>query len=212
MDMFIGTILPWPMNWAPEGWMLCNGQQLPINQYQALFSLLGTYFGGDGKTTFALPNLCGRVPVGMGQLPGGQNYPFASTGGAETSALTTNNLPAHNHGAAFSGGSISSGSCSVNVSLPANATTAAATVSTPDSNCCLGAANYTSRPVNIYSTNAPDKTLLNNSVTATGTVTGNVTGTVTTANTGNSQPVPNMQPYLVLNYIICWNGIYPTRP
>lgn len=229
MEAFIGTIFPWPMNWAPDGWALCNGQILPISQYQALFSLIGNYYGGDGRTNFALPNLCGRIPVGMGQLPGGQNYPLAANGGAETSALTTNNLPAHNHGAALSGatvsgnissGSITNGSCSVNVNLPANATNTAATVPAPDSNCCLGAATYLGKAVNIYSTNDPNITLKNNSVTATGTVTGNVTGAVTgTAtgnvtvnNTGNGQPVPNMQPYLVLNYIICMQGLYPPRP
>ncbi len=67
MDAFIGTILLWPMDWAPQDWLLCNGQVLQMTSYQALYSLIGIRFGGDGRTTFALPDLRGRVPVGVGQ-------------------------------------------------------------------------------------------------------------------------------------------------
>jgi microcystin-dependent protein len=70
MDAFIGSIILWPMTWAPKGWMLCDGRILQIGQYTYLYSLLGTYFGGNGTTTFALPDLRGRVPVGTGQGTG----------------------------------------------------------------------------------------------------------------------------------------------
>jgi microcystin-dependent protein len=97
MDPFIGEIRLVPYNFAPKGWALCAGQLLPINQNQALFALLGTTYGGDGRTTFALPDLRGRVPVGAGQPAVGSDYPLGATGGQETVELTTPQLPGHSH-------------------------------------------------------------------------------------------------------------------
>jgi microcystin-dependent protein len=96
MNPFLGQILMVAFNFAPIGWALCNGQLLPITQYTALFSLLGTYYGGNGTTDFALPNLQGRVPVHMGSSAGG-NYVLGQIGGAASATLTVNNLPAHSH-------------------------------------------------------------------------------------------------------------------
>ncbi len=96
MNPFIGQILMVAFNFAPIGWALCNGQLMPIAQNVALFSLLGTYYGGDGKTTFALPNLQGRVPIHMGSN-GVSNYVLGQMGGVESVALSVNNLPSHNH-------------------------------------------------------------------------------------------------------------------
>lgn len=93
----IGTILLFGFNSAPRGWALCNGQLLPIAQNQALFSLLGTMYGGNGQTTFGLPDLRGRVPMGFGQRPGLSNYAIGETGGSETVTLTQAQLPAHTH-------------------------------------------------------------------------------------------------------------------
>lgn len=90
MDPFIGTIMPVGFGFAPKNWALCNGQLLAIAQYQALFSLIGTWFGGDGIKTFALPDLRGRSPVGMANDPG-QTY------GSETVTLTVEQLAAHTH-------------------------------------------------------------------------------------------------------------------
>jgi microcystin-dependent protein len=98
METFLGQILMVGFSFAPKGWALCNGQLLPIYQNQALFSLLGTYYGGDGKTNFALPNLQGRVPVHQGNS-GGSNYVMGETSGAENVTLSVNNLPAHSHAA-----------------------------------------------------------------------------------------------------------------
>jgi len=84
-------------NFAPAGWALCNGQLLPISQNTALFSLLGTTYGGDGRSTFALPDLQGRVGVGMGQGSGLSQYVQGDQGGSETVTLLTSNLPAHTH-------------------------------------------------------------------------------------------------------------------
>jgi microcystin-dependent protein len=92
MEPFLGQILLVAFSFAPKGWALCNGQLLPINQNQALFSLLGTYYGGDGRTNFALPNLQARVPMHQGT-----NHVIGSVGGAESVVLTVNNLPAHTH-------------------------------------------------------------------------------------------------------------------
>jgi microcystin-dependent protein len=84
-------------NFAPRGWALCHGQILSIAQNTALFSLLGTTYGGDGRTTFALPDLRGRVPVGQGQGPGLSPNSLGQQGGAETHTLTSSEMPAHNH-------------------------------------------------------------------------------------------------------------------
>ena len=97
MDPFIGEIRLVPFNFAPRGWAICAGQLLPINMNQALFALLGTTYGGNGQTTFALPDLRGRVPIGAGQPPAGSSYPLGATGGQETVELTTRQLPEHAH-------------------------------------------------------------------------------------------------------------------
>ena len=97
MNPFIGAIFSFGFNFAPYGWAQCNGQLLPITDYEALFALLGTTWGGDGITTFGLPNLQGRVPIGMGQGPGLPNYSIGQSGGSETATLNINNLPAHTH-------------------------------------------------------------------------------------------------------------------
>jgi microcystin-dependent protein len=94
---FVGQIIIVPYNFAPVGWMTCDGQILSINQNTALFSLLGTTYGGDGRTTFALPDLRGRVPIGFGQAPGLSNYEQGQTGGTEVVTLTIAQMPIHSH-------------------------------------------------------------------------------------------------------------------
>jgi microcystin-dependent protein len=84
-------------NYAPKGWQLCNGQTLPINQYTALFSLIGTYYGGNGISTFMLPNLQGSLPVGQGQGPGLTMRVIGEVGGSENVTITNQTMPAHNH-------------------------------------------------------------------------------------------------------------------
>jgi microcystin-dependent protein len=94
---FVGQITLYPYSFAPYGWMDCVGQLLPISQYTALFSLLGTQFGGDGRSNFALPDLQGRVAVGMGTAPVGTIYDMGEAGGTETVTLTTATLGPHTH-------------------------------------------------------------------------------------------------------------------
>jgi len=96
-DPFLGEIKVWPMNFAPRGWAFCQGQLLSISSNSALFSLLGTNYGGDGRTTFGLPDLRGRIPVGEGTGPGLDNYRLGEKGGTEQNQLSVNNLPAHTH-------------------------------------------------------------------------------------------------------------------
>jgi microcystin-dependent protein len=95
---FIGTIWLFAGNFAPSGWAFCNGQTLPIQQYQALYTILGTVYGGDGQTTFGLPDLRGRVPIGAGPLQGnGTNYVQGQKIGAETVTLQSSQMPVHTH-------------------------------------------------------------------------------------------------------------------
>lgn|SRR6185503_16643690 len=96
-EPFLGMIAIYGFNFAPRGWAMCNGQILPIAQNTALFSLLGTTYGGNGQTTFALPNLQSRQPMHFGQGPGLSSYDLGQVGGSENETLTTNNMPAHNH-------------------------------------------------------------------------------------------------------------------
>jgi microcystin-dependent protein len=97
MEPFLGEIRLFPINFAPGGWTACDGRLLSISQNTALFSLLGTMYGGDGRSTFALPDLRGRTPVGMGQGAGTSNYAQGQMAGTETVTLTSNEMPAHIH-------------------------------------------------------------------------------------------------------------------
>ena len=96
---YVGEIRLVGFNFAPVGWMFCNGQLLPIDQYTTLFQLIGTTYGGDGQSTFALPNLQSRVIVHQGQGPGLSNYVIGQNAGVETVTLTTSQIPIHNHAA-----------------------------------------------------------------------------------------------------------------
>ena len=96
-EKYIGEIRMFAGNFAPKDWAICNGQLLPINQNQALFSLLGTTYGGNGQTNFALPDFRGKVPVHFGQGPGLSEYSLGQTGGSESATISISQMPAHNH-------------------------------------------------------------------------------------------------------------------
>lgn len=104
-DPFIGEIRIFAGNFAPYGWAFCNGQLLSISQNTALFAVIGTTYGGDGKTNFALPNLQGRIPVQFGQGPGLSNRDLGASFGEETATLAANQMPAHGHSATIKGAS-----------------------------------------------------------------------------------------------------------
>ena len=156
-------IISW--NFPPKGWALCNGQFLPINQNQALFSLLGTTYGGNGQTTFALPDMRGRAPIHVG---GG--FTQGQAGGQEAHTVTISEMPAHNH-------FVQASSVVATDTIPTNA---------------LALAQST---FEIY--RQPSNPVAMSPSTIT--------------NIGGSQPHENRQPYLVLNFIIALQGVFPSQ-
>lgn len=104
-DPFVAEIRIYPFNFAPKGWAWCDGQLLPLSQNTALFSLLGTTYGGNGKSNFALPDLQGRAPMQPGQGPGLSLHDLGETGGSETVSLLESEIPSHSHGLGSSGAS-----------------------------------------------------------------------------------------------------------
>jgi microcystin-dependent protein len=164
---FLSEIKIFSFNFAPKGWALCNGQFLPINQNQALFSLLGTTYGGNGQTTFALPDLRSRIAMHEGQ-----GFTLGQAGGQEFHTLTSSEMPTHTHV----------------VSPVANAA-ANADAGDPTGNLWAnsGKTNYT--------TDAPNNAMNPGAIT----------------NVGGSQPHENRSPYLVLNFCIALQGIFPSQ-
>jgi len=191
MDQFLSTILIWPPDFAPRGWALCAGQLMSISQNTALFSLLGTMYGGNGTQNFALPDLRSRVPVGVGQGPGLSLYSIGQPGGTENVTLTTSTLAAHTHSATPAG-----------LSATVPAVTGPGTTNQPSSSVALAAPTDAARnPVNVYSNAAPTQNL----------APGTVTGSITVGSAGGGQPHTNIQPYLAVNYIIALVGVFPSR-
>jgi microcystin-dependent protein len=164
-EPFLSEIKIVSFNFPPKGWALCNGQLLPINQNQALFALLGTTYGGNGQTNFALPNLRGQVPIHMGN-----GHTLGETAGSTAVTINIQQMPQHPH---FVQGSNTQGDANV-----------------------LGGKVLGADPGNAYAAAASP------AVSFPPTTIGNV---------GGSQPHNNMMPYLVLNFIIALQGIFPSR-
>jgi len=175
-EPFVGEIRCFGFNFAPTGWALCNGQLLSISQNTALFSLLGTFFGGDGVSTFGLPNMQGNVPMFWGNGPGGFDTVIGEVQGSANVTLASNQMPIHNH-------SIVSA-----VVAPGGAAEHAAAPAAGD---FIGPSN----PDGLYKTSP----------------TINATFAPPMSTTGGSQPHDNMQPYLVLNFCIALQGVFPAR-
>ncbi|WP_370175032.1 phage tail protein [Leeuwenhoekiella palythoae] len=188
MEPFIGQIILFGGNFAPVNWAFCNGQLLSTSQYQALFSILGTTYGGDGKTTFALPDLRGRAPIGMGHGPGLSSRREGEIGGTENTTLITPNIPAHNH--AINPTTVKASSQTATEQVPG--TNGANTLAAPTAN---------GRPAEGYNDAVPDVSLN----TSNG-------GILLTENTGGNIPFNNMQPFIAMNYIIALYGIFPSKP
>lgn len=171
-DQFVAEIRIVPFNFPPRGWTFCNGQLMPISQNSALFSLLGTVYGGDGKSNFALPNLQGRVPIQPGQGPGLDLYDLGQSGGSETITLLHSEMPAHNH-------------------------TLMATPFEAEDNDPPGLVPAAIVGGRLYDANSANQTLMAPNALSL---------------TGGSLPHNNRQPYLVLNFVIALQGIFPPRP
>jgi len=218
MEPFIAQIMLFGGNFAPRGWAFCDGSLLPISQNTALFSLIGTIYGGDGRTTFALPDLRGRAPIHQGHMPGGQySYRLGQRGGQESNTLNTSHLPAHNHPVSGSGGGIS-GSATATISgapgVTMNVSDDNDAGEEPNGNY-LGkndaGALYASGHNGTMASGAisADAETLAVSVDTSG-LSVNMSG-LSTGNTGGGQPIQNMQPYIAMNYIIALQGIFPSR-
>lgn len=212
MEGTIGEIRMFGGNFAPSGWVFCQGQTLPISTYDAAYTILGTIYGGDGMQTFGVPNLSGRVPVGTGTVPGLTTIALGQSGGSETVTLTNANLATHTHAATFNGQPGTPATLTGIIKVSANAGTSA--VAGAGGANTLGESNAqdSSRASLLCKSfvrdNAP--TLPLTGFTVTQSSAGG--GTVTNTNAGSSIPLPIMEPFLVTNYIICLLGIYPTRP
>jgi microcystin-dependent protein len=169
MDPFIGEVRLVGFNFAPVDWAICNGQVLAISQNSTLFQLIGTTYGGDGQTTFNLPDLQGRTPIHQGSN-GVTNYVIGQTGGVEQVTLNVNQYPAHSH-TLYGSGSTSGG-----VNNPAG--------------------NVPGELANVYSAGTPAGTMGSSTLSPAA---------------GGNLPHDNLQPYLVLNWIIALYGVYPTQ-
>lgn len=184
MTPMLGEIRMFGGNFAPRSWALCQGQLLPISGNEALFSILGTTYGGDGRTTFALPDLRGRAAVHAGTGPGLPSKTLGARSGNQDTTLTVLNLPSHTHAGSMTG----------TVALGA------------------GAANSTTGAGNSLAAAAAANVFIAADPNAAATLRGTpVSVTVGLANTGNNQPFTNMMPYQVVNYIIALQGIFPSR-
>jgi len=183
-EPFLGQVEIFAFNFPPKGWTTCSGQQLSIQQNTALFSLLGTTYGGNGQTTFGLPDLRGRVSIGWGQGPGLSNYDLGQITGAESHTLITTEMAAHNH------------LLNVNTS-----TAATSNVDVPSTSVVLGQTagkqSGVANPfaLNLYASGAPSVTLDPHSI----------------GMSGGSQPHNNLMPYLAINFCISLVGIFPSR-
>ncbi len=194
MDAFLGMIAAFGFNFAPRGWATCQGQTLSISQNSALFALLGTYYGGNGVQTFALPNLQGRTAIGQGT--GLSTYVMGQRSGSESITLQSTNMPAHTH------------------TMPATAATQAGTAvaangdaSTPENNYLALSPKIGSGPnatqLKTYATTATTPVKLGGGAIST--------SAATTGQAGGSVPISIMQPYLAINYSIAMEGIFPSR-
>lgn len=174
-DQFVAEIRLFTGNFAPKGWAFCDGQILPISQNTALFSLLGTTYGGDGKSNFALPNLQGSAPLHAGQGPGLTLRSLGETGGEQVVTLLESQMPSHTHDARCYNG-------------PGDLNTPAGT---------SWAESYTGKsPINMYASTSASNVSMNPFALSV---------------TGGNLPHNNMPPYLVLNFIIALQGIFPAR-
>lgn len=197
-DPILGEITFFGGTFAPHNWAFCDGQLLAISQYQALFSIIGSQFGGDGRSSFALPDFRGRLPVGTGQRPGSvHNYQLGEKAGQTYVTLSEANMPAHTHGATLN-----------HMNIYMYATTADGTQSTPATGSVLAkgiGSNGVDVAQYISSTATPTPTTVNLGGVETPSGTSDNTG-----DTGLGDQQFNLMPYYAIHAIICTNGLYPS--
>ncbi len=196
LESYLGEISIVAFDFAPQDWLSCNGQLLSINRYQALYSLLGTRYGGDGVSTFALPNLNGRMPIGAGT-----EFVLGKIGGYKNIVLNKNQLPSHTH-------ELTSQKISANVALKMKASQKNADISDPSDAYIALVSDGSGGISNMFT---KDETQLVDMKSINTVIDANLTAGNTGA-TGNSNGIDILNPYLALNFIICVSGIYPNRP
>jgi microcystin-dependent protein len=206
-EAYLGEIRMVGFNFAPQGWLLCNGQTLQISQYQALYALLANTFGGDAsKGTFALPDLQGRVPINVGNGAGLPQYAWGEKGGAVNASVP---VPAHNHTATFTP---TGNGTQPTVNVTVQGSSAAGTTTAPTGNYLAGAPKGLATD-GLYVPNPAAGTLGNIAgVAATFSGSTGGSGTVTVAAAGVNSPTVNvLQPFLAVYFIIAFEGLFPTR-
>lgn len=213
-EPYLGEIRMVGFAFAPRGWMFCQGQLLSIQQYTALFSLLGTTYGGNGQTTFGLPDLRGRVPTGQGQGPGLPMMDIGEVGGTPSTSLTISQLPPHNHQASFQGSATQVGAPTIDVGISSSGALVNPTNGATSYLTAVSAATSGGDTVDIqglFTSTAP----ANGAKGSLGGINGggSVTpvGTVTVGVTGSGMPFSIAQPYIGINFIIAVQGIFPSR-
>jgi microcystin-dependent protein len=200
-DQYIGSVCLVAFTYCPQDYAEAAGQIVAISEYNALFALLGTTYGGDGRTTFALPDLRGRVPVGLGAGSGFGPVELGQKRGAERRTLTVNELPTHTHQA--------TATFNPQGGAEVKASGATADRQTAQAGDFLGSPTSPGTggtPVNLYTGNE------SNPVALGGVSGGGGTVTVTNQNTGGSQPLETLDPGLGMRYCIALEGLYPPRP
>ncbi len=201
-EPFLGEIRMVGFNFPPRGWALCAGQLMPIAQNSALFSLLGTTFGGDGITTFALPDYRSRSPVGMGNGPGLTTIVQGEKSGIESTTLNISQMPIHNHVATTTATATSTGTLQVaGTSSNPSATPSATNNILSASGGGPGSATIWSDQLGTSPVTLANPEVINTAV--------NVNVTVQSA--GGSQPIGLRNPFLGTNFIIATEGIFPSR-
>ena len=191
MEGTLGEIKGFAGNFAPRGWAYCDGQLLSISQNQALFSILGTTYGGDGRTTFALPDLRGRTPIHPGHGPGLGTYKLGQRSGTEYVNLTQNNLPAHSH----------------TMDISPLTLTPFVQVNSEEAEESTATGQYIAAAPTGTNIFASAPTAGNN----LGGVLAGLSGSIQVANQGGSQATFIMQPWETVHYIIALQGVFPSR-
>jgi microcystin-dependent protein len=216
MDEMIGIIKLFAGNFAPQGFYTCEGQTLAISQYQTLFAVIGTTYGGDGVTTFKLPDLRGAFPTQCSNVAGshsGGTYSYGQVGGTQSIAITAANMPPHTHTILKGAGSNISGNLTVNTVLQAS--TSAGTNSTPSAtNNALGKTvdtNGADAP-NLYTNATPNQNLVGISSSVNNSLNFDPTGLTLTPWGSGTQPISIVPNFVAMQYIICWQGVFPSRP
>ncbi|GAU78716.1 phage tail protein [Fusibacter sp. 3D3] len=204
LDPLIGTIMPWGATFAPVGWLRCDGSTLVIQQYQALYSLIGITYGGDGRTTFKLPNLSACVPIGMGSTSIGGLYVGMTIGSdSSTVIINENTMPAHSH--AYSSMKVNLPEQEVNVSWEVSQNLGERPA--PQENDYLGGSSLF-----LYRDTIGQSVNLSGISGTAPAVNGRVKGDVSSTGMGSPIQLTNVQPVLGFDFIIAYDGIYPERP